>query len=211
MRRLALVILVLTADAAAAGPASAPVHVPGSASADRRPQPPVYPAAPNTIFVEALAAGAMFTSLNYERRLPHAIGVRAGVGSFSYLTSRLDGWSESSYWALPLTVSYQGVRGRRSSLELGGGAILAVRNGCTQRYTEAAPCGGRYRQLLTAFAGYRRHPEEWGLDFRIGLAVIGGRGLKSRPGDLTWDYEWQAEGAALGFVPALYMSLGGAF
>lgn len=167
--------------------------------------------APNTIHAEAAALGPMWYSINYERRVLEDVGARVGVGSFEDTRFGFpeNGISTATYLTVPLTVSYLGIRGRRSTFELGAGAILAVRSRC-QQSGEWVACGRSFRPMVTGFVGYRLHPIGWGINFRVGLTLVGGQGLSAKGGDLTVDYSYD-NGDRLGVVPGPYLSVGGSF
>lgn len=167
--------------------------------------------AQNTVYAEAALFGNLMYSINYERRVLDDLGLHAGVGSFSYSTFSFpaSGMATSRYLTVPLTVSYLGLRGRRSGLEVGGGMIFTQRIGC-DRADSAHACGGSSRPLVTAFIGYRLHPVDLGFNFRVGVMLIGGKGLLTKPGDLTVDYDFE-HGDTFGVIPSLYLSAGASF
>jgi hypothetical protein len=98
-------------------------------------------------------------------------------------------------------VSYIGVRDRKHSLELGGGATLIHTSGSGNGFgvsaSESAMTG-----VGTAMVGYRLHPVgHAGFMFRVGAMALVGKGL----GLSATDPE------KIGVLPWLYLSFGASF
>ena len=192
----ATVAPALTATGAAA-PAPAPAESPAPAPTDNHP-------APNSIYLEGLGAGLAY-SLNYERMVLDDLGVRVGFSYLSFGASASSGMSSSSssasFLTIPITVSYIGIRGRKSSLELGGGATIAYASGSASGIGASAS-GSGVTPYGVVMAGYRLHPVDHpGFMFRAGLMALAGEGLSlsaSNPGKF-------------GVLPWGYISLGASF
>jgi hypothetical protein len=177
-------------------PSGAPVLVPiGSEQGVR---------APNSVYAEGLGAGLLY-SINYERLVTEDIGVRAGFGYWSVSSSASsDGTtatSSASALTIPITVSYLGVRGRKSALEVGGGLTVLHLSGSSSGFGVSSN-GSDTSALGVAMIGYRLHPVDGaGFQFRVGGMVLGAKGLgfsSSNPD-------------SFGVLPWLYLSLGASF
>jgi hypothetical protein len=159
---------------------------------------------PNSIYLEGLGAGLAY-SLNYERMVVDDVGVRVG---FSYLsfgasatTSAGTTSSSASFITVPITASYIGLRGRKSSLELGGGMSLNYASGSASGLGASAS-GSGVAPLGVAMVGYRLHPVDGpGFQFRVGLMALVGNGLGFSNPDPT----------KVGVLPWGYLSLGASF
>ena len=161
--------------------------------------------APNSIYLEGLGAGLAY-SLNYERMVTDDVGVRGGFSYMSFgASATANGQTVSSAQAtfitIPLTVSYIGIRGRSSSLELGGGATLAYASGSASGLGSSAS-GSGMMPYGVAMVGYRLHPvDHAGFQLRVGLMAIAGEGLGlSNPNP-----------SSFGVLPWGYLSLGASF
>jgi hypothetical protein len=206
---------VVRADDAAAAP-------PPAAAAPATPAPPAAPAAPageapapsgnhpspNSVYLEGLGAGLLY-SLNYERMVNDDLGVRIGFSYMSFSAASSDpttGQSTSastSIVAVPITASYIGLRGRKSSLELGGGAeMIYVASSSGSSSLGVSASGAGIVPAGIAMVGYRLHPvDNPGFQFRIGVMGIFGPGLSlssNNPG-------------AVGVIPWPYISFGASF
>jgi hypothetical protein len=200
------------AQDAAPDDASAPPAGPPPQGAP--PPPPGYEQpqnvrAPNSIYAEGLGAG-LFYSINYERLLTEDIGLRGGFGYLSETaraqsinangTTTVSESASASILTIPVTVSYIGVRGRTSALEVGGGATFVHFSGSTSGFG-ANSTGASSTAFGIAMVGYRLHPVDGaGFQLRVGGMVVAGKGL-SLSGD----------GTAFGAIPWLYLSLGASF
>lgn len=153
--------------------------------------------APNSVFFEGLGAG-LYYSINYERRVIDDVGVRAGLSYLSLSTTSRSGdtrvSTHASYVTIPITVSYLGVRGRRSGLEVGGGLTLAYAAG-TSSTGVSSTSGSGMTPFITGLVGYRLHPVDGaGFQFRVGLTALMAKGLSlsspnpNRFGVLPWPY-----------------------
>ena len=197
------------ATSAGATPTTGAPAAPAVIAAERPAAPPAASDAdkpsPNSIFAEGLGAGLLY-SINYERLVLDDLGVRAGFGywGMSASATTADGQTMSagaSFMTIPITLSYIGVRNRKHSLELGGGATITRASGAASGFgvsTSESAMGA----LGNAMVGYRLHPTgNAGFQFRVGAMALVGKGL----GLSATDPE------KLGVLPWLYLSLGAAF
>ena len=151
-----------------------------------------------SFFVEGGGAG-VFYSLNYER-IEGQFGLRIG---FSYAgPSRPPsavgaGSPSSSLFAVPVMATYLGVTSGDHALELGAGATALFFSGPAS-FGPLASSGAGMTPVGTLLVGYRRQPLEGGLQFRIGVEALVGKGIAlSNPNP-----------DAVGVMPWMYMSLG---
>jgi hypothetical protein len=177
-------------------PSAAPVLVPIAQTEGVR--------APNSVYAEGLGAGLLY-SINYERLVTEDIGVRAGFGYWSVSSSASSGGttatSSASALTIPITVSYLGVRGRKSALEVGGGLTVLHLSGQSSGFGVSSN-GSDTTALGVAMIGYRLHPVEGaGFQFRVGGMVLGAKGLGFS----------STNPDSFGFLPWLYLSLGASF
>jgi hypothetical protein len=176
-----------------------PHHPPGPAHGPLPHEEELKPA-PNSIYLEGLGAG-LFYSLNYERRFIDDLGVRVGFGYVSMSAEAGGDSSSAGFLTIPITVSYLGVRGASSGLEVGGGATLIYASSRVDSGGLAAS-GSGMGAWGTAMVGYRYHPAgSAGFQFRVGAMALMGRGLSlstSRPG-------------SFGVIPWFYLSMGAGF
>jgi len=159
--------------------------------------------APNSVFLEGMGSG-LFYSVNYERRVIDDLGVRAGLSYLSVSSTASNGSTtasaSSSYLTIPLTVSYLGVRGRKSGLEVGGGLTLAYSSGSASTGVSSAS-GSGMAPIGTFMVGYRLHPvDHAGFQFRVGLMALAAKGLSFDP-----------DPNKVGVLPWFYMSFGAGF
>ena len=78
--------------------------------------------APNTVFVEGLGAGLLY-SFNYERLVLEDLGVRVGLGVYT-VTGQEDGIAvRGALIMVPVTLSYLGIGSARHIFEIGGGPL----------------------------------------------------------------------------------------
>lgn len=156
--------------------------------------------APNSVFLEGLGAG-LYYSVNYERRVIDDLGVRLGFGYVTLSAAAGGASSSASYLTIPITASYLGVRGRRSGLELGGGATLAYTSGAASAGVTSAS-GSGMQGIGTAMVGYRLHPvDKAGFQFRVGIMAMVGKGLSFTNPDPN----------SMGVIPWFYLSGGASF
>lgn len=161
-------------------------------------------AAPNSIFVEGLGPGLLY-SVNIERIFAEDVGLRVGFSYMSFsgtvsssgtsLNAASVGWV-----SVPVVVSWLGLRSGNNALELGAGGIYTHAAGSATGGGITATGAG---DVLwgTALVGYRRQPPGGGFMFRVGLSALAGRGL----GFDAKDPE------KVGVVPWPYLSLGASF
>jgi hypothetical protein len=119
--------------------------------------------------------------LYYERTFGD-FGARVG---FNYGKFRGSG----DFLAVPLIVSYLGIGSPTHMLEVGAGGALGYATGDAEIFGVDGE-GSGYGGWGTAVIGYRRQPPDGGFNFRLGTAPV-----------ITVD----------GFVPTIYLSLGGTF
>lgn len=171
---------------------------------DRAPEHNSDKPAQNSVYAEGLGAGLAY-SINYERIFVDEIALRGG---FSYLSSSASATTSSgtttataSYLTFPITVSYFGLRGRKSSLEVGGGMTLTYASGSASALGVSASASG-IAPVGTLLLGYRLHPVGGaGFQFRVGGMALAAKGFSlSNP-----------DPEAFGVLPWLYLSMGASF
>jgi hypothetical protein len=134
------------------------------------------------------------------------IAVRGGLGYFSVSASASAGTATSSasatYFFIPITASYTGIRTRGGTgLELGGGTTLLYVSGSASALGTSTSGAGLV-PMVVAMAGLRIHPvDHGGFNFRVGLMALGGEGLGLS----------NANPSSFGFIPWGYISFGGSF
>jgi hypothetical protein len=182
---------------ATTAPAATPTTTPVTAIAAEEEHP-----APNTIFVEGLGAG-LFYSVNYERLLFDQLGVRVGLSYMSYgasTTVGTDASSNVSYFTVPLTAEYLGLRAGSHVLEIGAGATMVFSDGSASA-GGLTSTGSGVNALGNVHVGYRIHPMGGGFNFRVGAAALYGPGISlSNPDPNSW-----------GIIPWFYISAGASF
>lgn len=160
--------------------------------------------AQNSVYAEGLGAGLAY-SINYERVFVDELAVRGG---FSYLSvsasaATSSGTAEASatYMTFPITVSYFGLRGRKSSLEVGGGMTLIYASGSASALGVSSSASG-VAPVGTLLLGYRLHPVGGaGFQLRVGAMALAAKGFSlSNP-----------DPEAFGVLPWLYLSMGASF
>jgi hypothetical protein len=159
--------------------------------------------APNSVFLEGMGSG-LFYSINYERRVIDDVGVRAGFSYMSMSAGATAGdttaTASSTYVTIPITVSYLGVRGRRSGLEVGGGMTLAYASGSASTGVSSSS-GSGMAPIGTAMVGYRLHPVDGaGFQLRAGVMALAAKGFSFDP-----------DPNKFGVLPWIYLSLGAGF
>ena len=158
------------------------------------------PDANNSIFLEGGGPGLLY-SINYERIVEQDWGVRIGFSYTSFSASASGGGSTASasaaFVTVPVIVSYLGMRAGNHILELGAGGTGIYASGAASG-TGIAASGSGMTALGTVQIGYRRQPVSGGLQFRIGLEALMGKGLALSNPDPN----------AFGVLPWMYMSLG---
>jgi hypothetical protein len=164
--------------------------------------------AKNSVFFEALGAGILY-SVNYERMVLDELSVRVGFGYLpdagSSDPSSQTPASTTSWTFIPMTVSYVGIRARRSALELGGGATLLFRNDSDiDSRGDVVSSGASVVPLALAMVGYRNQPvDRSGFMFRVGVqAIVAPRSFLSGPLPAPLN---------LSVLPWPYLSLGASF
>lgn len=165
---------------------------PASAAAQGAPGPaPLKPLrAPNTIYVEGLGPGGLY-SVNYERLIIQDLAVRVGFSYVSFSASAGSSSASAGLAFFPITASYIGIStaSKAHCLELGGGATILYAT-ATSSTGDLFASGSGVGVAGTAMVGYRLHPIGYGFSFRIGFSPLFGSG---------------------GFLPWGYLSLGGSF
>ena len=156
--------------------------------------------AQNGLFLEGLGPGILY-SVNYERLVIDDMAVRVGFSYWSVSASVSSGSSSAeasaSFFTLPVTVTYVGVRG----LEVGGGMTLMHASGAGST-VGASASGSGFAPLGTALVGYRSHPVGGaGFQFRVGAMAMMGEGLSLSSDNI----------GGFGVLPWLYLSAGAGF
>jgi len=156
--------------------------------------------ADNSIFVEGGGPGLLY-SINYERIVENDFGLRAGFSYTSFSASASSGGSTASASAaiitVPVIASYLGVSSGNHVLEMGAGGTIVYASGSASG-TGISSSGSGMTGLGTVILGYRRQPVAGGLQFRIGLEALVGKGLSLSNPDPN----------SFGVLPWMYMSLG---
>lgn len=122
--------------------------------------------APNGVYIELLGPGLLY-SLNYERIIGDKVSLRLGVSGWG--GSSNDGISTLAV-AVPMTISYVGIRDRQHGFEVGGGGSVLYGGSASGGVSvgSIAGTGG----LATLFGGYRLHPvDKMGFQLRVGLGI----------------------------------------
>jgi hypothetical protein len=164
--------------------------------------PPVeeHKRAPNSIYVEGLGAGILY-SINYERLVAEDLGVRLGFSYTSVSASSGTSSASASFITIPVTVSYLGVGSKHNMLELGGGLSFLHTSGSASG-VGVSSSGSGTTVLPDLLIGYRLHPIDGaGFHFRVGAMAFVGKGLGFS----------DADPEAVGVLPWLYVSLGASF
>ncbi|MES1174892.1 MAG: hypothetical protein ABUL62_11245 [Myxococcales bacterium] len=154
------------------------------------PQAPTERTANNSIYIEGLGPGILY-SLNYDRNF----GDFAGRVGFSYLgVSARAGSSEShaSLITVPLTVTYLGIGSKKNMFEMGGGVTIVHASAGANSFAFSDSKTNDTATLLLGnlVFGYRLQPPDGGFMLRVGLSPIFGAGA---------------------FIPLPYLALGGTF
>jgi hypothetical protein len=157
--------------------------------------------ATNNIFLEGGGPGLLY-SLNYERILEQDYGLRIGFSYQSFSGTASSGGSTSTASAsvitVPVIASYLGISSGNHVLELGVGGTAVYASGAVSG-SGMSTAGSGMMALGTALIGYRRQPVDGGLQFRVGVEALVGKGLSlSSPYDPN----------AVGVLPWMYLSLG---
>jgi hypothetical protein len=170
-----------------------PIH-PNAVSPDDR-------TATNSIFLEGGGPGLLY-SINYERILEQDYGLRIGFSFQSFSGSVSGGGStgtaSASIFTVPIIVSYLGISSGNHVLELGAGGTAVYASGSASG-TGMSASGAGMSALGTALIGYRRQPVNGGLQFRVGIEALVGKGLS-----LSSTYDPNA----IGVLPWMYLSFG---
>lgn len=122
--------------------------------------------ASNTVFLE-LGGNALLYSLNYERVLPSAVGLRAGMGYMSVSAAAGGTSANASVLTIPLTVSYLGLGGGSAKFEIGGGATLTRFSGSSSTGFGDEIEAGAFVPIGTFIAGLRLAPPGGGFNFKL--------------------------------------------
>jgi hypothetical protein len=154
--------------------------------------------ADNAISLELLGPGGAY-SFGYERLVDRVTTVRLGV---SYLPTADGDDPRSRMFMLPLSVAYLPLASGQHALEIGGAGTLVVRTG----HPAPEPA---LESWWSAFAGYRRTPLGAGVQFRVGICVLVGRGMGTAM-KLEFDGP-QTPATSYGVLPLPYLSVGAGF
>jgi hypothetical protein len=152
----------------------------------------------NAVSAELLGPGGLY-SVGYERLIDEVTAVRIGV---SYLSLADGGDPDSRMFMIPLSAAYLPVASGQHALEIGGAATLVVRTGHPAPEPSLEPWWSR-------FVGYRRTPVGAGVQFRVGLCVLAGRGMGTAA---KIDFDGPtAPATSYGVLPLPYLSVGAGF
>ena len=156
--------------------------------------------AQNNVFLEAGGPGLLY-SINYERIIENDFGLRAGFSWQSFSASVSSGTStangSATFMTFPVLVDYLGISSGNNVLEIGAGGTAVHASGSASG-TGIAAAGSGMMVLGTAIIGYRRQPVNGGLQFRIGVEALMGKGLALSNPDPN----------SFGVLPWMYLSLG---
>ena len=148
--------------------------------------------ASSSLFLEGGGPGLLY-SINYELLFDDDYGIRAGFGYQSLSPNGgSGGGAPVSLFTVPILASYL-VSFGSSAVELGGGATIIKSDGAANGNGLAMSDAGIV-VLYTAILGYRRQPADGGLQFRIGIEALVGKGLAltnpdpNKLGVLPWGY-----------------------
>ena len=153
--------------------------------------------ASNSLFIEGGGPGLLY-SVNYELLFDDDSGIRVGFSyqPLSAAASSGGGSGKASVITVPILATYLASFGS-SALELGGGATLIRADGAASGNGLAVSSAGT-NVLGTAILGYRRQPLEGGIQLRIGLEALVGKGLALSNPDPN----------KVGILPWMYLSIG---
>jgi hypothetical protein len=153
--------------------------------------------ASNSLFIEGGGPGLLY-SLNYELLFDDDVGIRVGFSyqSLQPTASPGGGSGKASLITVPILANYL-VSFGSSALELGGGATLIRADGAASG-NGLAVSGPGTTVLGTAIMGYRRQPFDGGLQLRIGIEALVGKGLALSNPDPN----------KVGVLPWMYLSIG---
>ena len=153
--------------------------------------------ASNSLFIEGGGPGLLY-SVNYELLFDDDSGIRVGFSyqPLSAAASSGGGSGKASVITVPILATYLASSGS-NALELGGGATLIRADGAASGNGLAVSSAGT-NVLGTAILGYRRQPLEGGIQLRIGLEALVGKGLALSNPDPN----------KVGILPWMYLSIG---
>lgn len=137
------------------------------------PAPPApHPTAPNVVFLEAFGTGLLY-SVNYERIIERwNVGLRGGVGYFTYAVSTYGSSGNLTLMTLPLVASYY-LGWSKHKVQLGLGATLLYLSASSDsRGTTFDSERSGPGLAATAVVGYRYLPRDSGFSFGIGFTPL---------------------------------------
>lgn len=153
------------------------------------PQQPVERTANNSIYVEGLGPGLLY-SVNYDRTFEDFAG-RIGFGYVSLSTSSsTQGGSASasaSMVTVPITISYLGIGSKKHMFEVGAGAtIVHLGAGVSSFAADKSKTASDSATVVLGdvILGYRLQPPDGGFLFRAGLSPI----IGAANAVLPWPY-----------------------
>lgn len=129
------------------------------------PSGPVGELAKNSVFAELLGPGVAY-SLNYERIVGNAVGIRVGVSGWGGSTRD----SSSMVVTVPVMISFLGIRDTKNIFEVGGGGVFLYSGNAHDNVSVVTVAGSG--GIAALYAGYRLHPvDKIGFQFRAGLGI----------------------------------------
>jgi hypothetical protein len=175
---LACLVVVPTASHAQQLPGGYRANIPSV------PAPDEARTARNTLYVELLGSGALY-SLNYERFFTDDISARVGAMYLGLDASSVSTTGVASASAnllvVPVTVSYLGLSSGAHAFELGAGVDIVYFSASAKDSTGTSAFGSGSGVGGTAIIGYRYAPKNGGFNFRAALTPLFGQG-----GFLPW-------------------------
>jgi len=153
--------------------------------------------ASSSLFLEGGGPGLLY-SVNYEILFDGDYGIRAGFSyqPLSASSSPTGGSGRASLFTIPILLTHL-VSFRSSALELGGGATIIKADGAGSGSGLSVPSPGT-TVIGTATLGYRFQPPAGGMQFRIGVEALVGKGLAMHNPDPN----------SIGVLPWMYLSIG---
>ena len=151
----------------------------------------------SSLFIEGGGPGLLY-SLNYELLFDDDLGIRVGCSyqSLRPTASSGTGSGKANLITVPILATYLASFGN-SALELGAGATL-IRADAAASGNGLAMSSAGTTVLGTAIMGYRRQPLDGGLQLRIGIEALVGKGLALSNPDPN----------KVGVLPWMYVSIG---
>lgn len=129
------------------------------------PSGPVGELAKNSVFAELLGPGVAY-SLNYERIVGNAVGLRVGLSGWGGTNQT----NSSMVVTVPVMISFLGIRDTKNVFEVGGGGVFLY-SGTQDNSVNVVSFSGT-GGIAALYGGYRLHPvDKVGFQFRVGFGI----------------------------------------